>query len=122
MMLREGLSVGSYYIYEVPALPQEFVKATGTKTLSVTLAFDPPTRHTRGDSYLGITMEFHLFRNVDKRGLIQAFTKTEKNDDSDFTAISRDNLEKKYGKSIEIRLSPNLTTRNKGTLQKGHQS
>jgi hypothetical protein len=115
----QALSVGSYSIYEVPALPRNFLETKGTKKISVTLAFEPPTRHTRGDSYLGITMEFHLFRNVDKQGLTQAFTNAQKIDDSDFTAISRENLEKKYGKSIEIKLFPNLTTRNKGTLQKG---
>ncbi len=115
----QTLSVGSYCIYEVPALPREFIKTKGKRTLSVTLAFDPPTRHTRGDSYLGIAMEFHLFRNVDKEGLTQAFANAKTIDDPDFTAISREDLKEKYGKSIEIKLFPNLTTRNKGTLQKG---
>jgi Subtilase family len=116
---RQTLPVGSYCIYEVPALPREFVETRGTKTLSVTLAFDPPTRHTRGDSYLGITMEFHLFRNIKKEQLIQAFTEAKKMDDPDFTEVSLGDLKEKYGNSIEIQLSPNLNTRKKGTLQKG---
>jgi hypothetical protein len=113
----QSLPVGKYCIYEVPALPREFVETKGTKTLSVTLAFDPPTRHTRGDSYLGITMEFHLFKNVPKEKLTQAFTDAKKNKDSDFTEIPIGHLNKN-----KIKLSPNLTTRKKGTLQKGqHQ-
>ncbi|MDJ1179070.1 S8 family peptidase [Roseofilum sp. BLCC_M91] len=111
----QSLPVGRYCIYEVPALPREFVETKGTKTLSVTLAFDPPTRHTRGDSYLGITMEFHLFKNVAKEKLTQAFTDAKKIDDSDFTEIP-------IGDLTKIKLLPNLTTRKKGTLQKGqHQ-
>ncbi|WP_318701336.1 MULTISPECIES: S8 family serine peptidase [unclassified Roseofilum] len=118
----QSLSVGNYCIYEVPALPREFVKTKGTKTLSVTLAFDPPTRHTRGDSYLGITMEFHLFKNVAKEKLAQAFTDAKKIDNSDFTEISIADLKKQCGSSIEIPLLPNATTRKKGTLPKGqHQ-
>ena len=115
----QSLSVGSYCIYEVPALPPEFFKTRGTRRISVTLAFDPPTRHTRGDSYLGITMEFHLFKNIAKEKLAQAFTDAKKIDDSDFTEISITDLKQECGSSIEIPLLPNATTRKKGTLQKG---
>ena len=118
----QTLPVGSYSIYEVPALPREFIKTKGKRTLSVTLAFDPPTRHTRGDSYLGIAMEFHLFRNVEKEQLRQAFTDAKKIDNPDFTEMSIGNLKKEYGNSIEINFLPKLTTRKRGTLQKGqHQ-
>ncbi|MGL4499855.1 MAG: S8 family peptidase [Planktothrix sp.] len=115
----EVLSVGTYQIYEIPPLPEEFIKTKGTKTLSITLAFDPPSRHTRGDSYLGITMEFHLFRNIDKKSLNQAFADVKKLENPDFTGISIGELKKKHGSSIEIELRPNLTIRKKGTLQKG---
>lgn len=115
----EILSLNNYRIYEIPALPSEFLKTKGTKTLSVTLAFDPPTRHTRGDSYLGITMEFRLFRNVEKEKLMQAFTNAKKIDDSDFTEMLIGDLKEKYGKSIEIKLLPGPQIRKKGTLQKG---
>lgn len=114
----EVLSVGSYQIYEIPPLPKEFINTKGTKTLSITLAFDPPTRHTRGDSYLGITMEFHLFRNIDKKSLNQAFADIKKLENPDFTEISIGDLKRKHG-SIEIELLPKSNIRKKGTLQKG---
>lgn len=58
------IPVGKFHIYEIPQLPEEFFDIEGTRTLSVTLAFDPPTRPTRGDSYLGLTMEFNLFKGI----------------------------------------------------------
>jgi Subtilase family len=51
------IPVGSFQIYEIPPLPDEYLKTRGDRTLSITLAFDPPTRPTRGDSYLGVVME-----------------------------------------------------------------
>jgi subtilisin family serine protease len=66
-----------------------------------------------------IPMEFHLFRNVEKEQLSQAFTDAKKIDDPDFTEVSIGDLKKEYGSSIEINFLPKLTTRKKGTLQKG---
>lgn len=51
------IPVGYFQIFEIPKLPQDFFNVAGDRTLSVTLAFDPPTLPTRGDSYLGVTME-----------------------------------------------------------------
>jgi hypothetical protein len=48
-----SIKVGSFHIYEIPQFPPEFFEVKGTRILSITLAFDPPTRPTRGDSYLG---------------------------------------------------------------------
>lgn len=109
----EILNLGHYQIYEIPPLPKEFINTNGTKTLSITLAFDPPTRHTRGDSYLGITMEFNLFRNIEKQRLNQAFAYAKKLENPNFTEISMGDLKKE-----KIKLCPSLTIRKKGTLQK----
>jgi subtilisin family serine protease len=116
----ETLNLGHYQIYEIPPLPEEFIQTKGTKTLSVTLAFDPPTRHTRGDSYLGITMDFYLFKNIKPDILNQVFFDNGKKleNSEDFMAISIGELKKKYG-NIEIALKPGLSRRKKGTLQKG---
>ncbi len=114
------ISVGNFHIYEIPTLPPEFLEKKGNRTISVTLAFDPPTRHTRGDSYLGITMEFHLFRNVEREKIERAFFKaTEEDKNNNLTEISMENLKKEYGSSLEINLLPGVNTRKKGTLQKG---
>lgn len=58
------IPVGKFQIYEIPPLPDDFLETQGSRNLSITLAFDPPTRPTRGDSYLGVTMEFNLFKNI----------------------------------------------------------
>ncbi|NES04574.1 MAG: S8 family serine peptidase, partial [Okeania sp. SIO2F4] len=114
------IPVGRFHIYEIPPIPPEFFELKGNRTISVTLAFDPPTRHTRGDSYLGITMEFHLFRNVEREKIERAFFKaTEEDKNNNLTEISMENLKKEYGSSIEINLLPGVNIRKKGTLQKG---
>ncbi|MCY7276470.1 MAG: S8 family peptidase, partial [Phormidesmis sp. CAN_BIN44] len=37
------IPVGSFQVFEIPPLPDEYLKTQGTRTLSITLAFDPPT-------------------------------------------------------------------------------
>lgn len=39
----------------------------------MTLAFTPETRSTRGDSYLGNRMDFHLFHSVNPQELVNKF-------------------------------------------------
>lgn len=116
----EAIPVGFFRMYEIPALPSEFFDKPGKRSLSVTLAFDPPTRPTRGDSYLGVTMEFHVFKNLDPEVIKQAFMKASaKNQTEEFTKLSLKDLEKEYGSGIRVNLSPGSQLRSKGTLQKG---
>jgi hypothetical protein len=114
------IPVGKFHIYEIPQLPQEFFDVKGTRTLSITLAFDPPTRPTRGDSYLGVTMGFNIFKGIDRQSVINAYVdanKTEK--PGDFAEISMENLKKQHGSGISIDLSPGSSLRKKGTVQRG---
>jgi hypothetical protein len=115
------IPVGKFHIYEIPQLPQEFFDVKGTRTVSITLAFDPPTRPTRGDSYLGVTMEFNLFKGIDKDSIVSAYVDASKTDQPDeFTEISMAILKEKHkGSSINVDLSPNSTLRKKGTVQRG---
>jgi Subtilase family len=116
----EEMPVGFFRMYEIPALPSEFFEKSGQRSLSVTLAFDPPTRPTRGDSYLGVTMEFHVFKNLDPKVITQAFIKANsKNPTEEFANISLENLKKEHGSGVHIKLSPGSNLRKKGTLQKG---
>ena len=115
-----SIKVGCFYIYEIPQLPPEFFEVKGTRILSITLAFDPPTRPTRGDSYLGVTMEFDLFKGIDRaivRNAYEATSKTSSPDES--TDNTKEKLKKKYGAGIEVKLSPGSTIRKKGTVQRG---
>ncbi|WP_242034148.1 S8 family peptidase [Richelia sinica] len=116
------IPVGKFHIYEIPQLPEEFFDIEGTRTLSVTLAFDPPTRPTRGDSYLGVTMEFNLFKGIPKESVVNAYVDASKTGKpNEFAEISMEILKEQYrGRSINVDLSPNSTLRKKGTVQKGH--
>lgn len=114
------IPVGKFQIYEIPPLPNDFLETQGSRVLSITLAFDPPTRPTRGDSYLGVTMEFNLFKNIDSQSLVNAFVSASKTTSTEqFTEISLEDLKKKYGSGISVNLSPGSNLRKKGTLQKG---
>jgi hypothetical protein len=80
-LLHDGRIEGdAFRIFQLPELPEEFLASPGRRRLKVTLAFDPPTRPTRKDSYLGITMEFALFRNVDAATLTDAYRKWDRDE------------------------------------------
>jgi hypothetical protein len=56
-------------------LPEIFFSTQGKKKITITLTFNPETRSTRGNSYLGNTMGFHLFHDVEPQTLIQKYGK-----------------------------------------------
>lgn len=114
------IPVGSFQMYEIPPLPDDFLQTQGIRTLSITLAFDPPTRPTRGDSYLGVTMEFHLFKKIGPEIIQNAFVSATKSGTPEsFTEISIDDLKKRHGSGICVSMFPGSNIRKKGTLQKG---
>jgi hypothetical protein len=115
------IPVGSFQIFEIPPLQDDYLRTEGIRILSVTLAFDPPTRPTRGDSYLGVAMEFNLFKNIDKESIISAFVKASKETSTEeFTEVSLKELKHQHpGKGITVDLFPGSRLRNKGCLQRG---
>lgn len=62
--------------YELP-VPTEFYEESGDREISITLSYTPPTKRTRGDSYIGCVMEFNLFRGVDFKTLKAAYSEIE---------------------------------------------
>jgi hypothetical protein len=118
-----NIQVGSFDLFEIPALPPEFLQKKGRRCLSVALAFDPPTRHTRGDSYLGITMEFDLYKGVDKENIINTYVSAKKaqelGDSTAYSELKKEELIKKFGSGSVVNLLPTATIRKKGTLQRG---
>jgi hypothetical protein len=54
-------------------LPEIFFSEKGRKRISVALSFTPQTRPTRGDSYLGNRMEFHLFHSLNPQELVEKY-------------------------------------------------
>jgi subtilisin family serine protease len=64
-------------------LPELFFAESGKKKIIVTLTFLPETRATRGDSYLGNHMEFHLFHSIHPQILIEKYGVVSKTDNTD---------------------------------------
>jgi hypothetical protein len=100
------IRLDSAKFYEIP-LPDSYYSISGDRELSVALCFDPQTRITRGDSYLGCTMEFRLYRGSSLDELKAKHTKL---DDNEFDEVTGPN---------EITLFPRSRMRSKGCMQKG---
>jgi hypothetical protein len=98
------IKLDSAKFYEIP-LPDSYYSTNGDRELSVALCFDPQTKMTRGDSYLGCTMEFRLHRGSTLDELKAKYTKLEHDDD--------------VPSPKEIPLSPGPRARGKGCTQKG---
>ena len=102
-------------IFELPELPDEFLSERGRRIIRATLAFDPPTRPTRKDSYLGFTMDFAIYRNVDADTLEDAYRSWDRNEREqldDGVPPGRTDLASK-----KLNLKPSSQKRNNGTLQ-----
>ena len=91
-------------------LPELFFTETGKKKISVTLTFIPETRGTRGDSYLGNRMEFHLFHKVNPQVLKEKYGVIAK--DAEQIGVPYDL------KKFKIDFFPGANTRKAGCHQK----
>jgi hypothetical protein len=60
-----------FHVYEIP-IPEEFLVGRSLRSIDVTLAYDPPVRHSRFD-YLGAKMSFRLIRGRTLEQVIRAF-------------------------------------------------
>lgn len=92
-------------------LPDIFFAEQGKKRIIVTLTFNPETRLTRGDSYLGNRMEFHLFHTINPQVLIEKYGVISENTEQ-FGGVP-DDL-----KNFEIDFFPGGNTRKAGCHQK----
>jgi Subtilase family len=59
----DELALDHFAVYRVP-IPEPFQARNGERSIRVTLAFDPPVRHTRND-YAGVGMSFRLVRGCE---------------------------------------------------------
>ena len=103
------IKLNDIVIYEIP-VPKEFYKGTGRRTLAITLAFDPPTRRTR-KQYLGVTMEFHLFKVVDVETIEKRYGKLKE------FAMEEENVPPSLERN-KIDLVPGVNLAKKVTIQK----
>ena len=91
-------------------LPEEFLNEKGKRAIEVILAFDPPTNSNRAD-YLGVTMEYHLFRNSPVENIRKSYGQTEIDEESE-------NIVPEEIKNKEIKMLPGINLRKKGAHQK----
>jgi hypothetical protein len=96
----------NFHVYEVP-IPSEFLNTKGERSISVSLAFDPPVRHSRFD-YLGVNMSFRLIRGQNVDEVVEVFRKRTKDEDP------VDNLVQ----SSNCKMVPGPNLREGGTLQR----
>ncbi|HDH91446.1 MAG TPA: S8 family peptidase [Candidatus Aenigmarchaeota archaeon] len=103
-------SIHLYYFY----LPREFIEQSGKREISVVLVYNPPVRRNRID-YLGVSMEFHLFKDSNIEEIIYGYRTILK------TGIHPELEDIVPGelKLKEIDLHPGVRTRKKGLHQKG---
>jgi hypothetical protein len=101
----DELPVDHFAVYEV-TVPPVFQKEKGRRTMKVTLAYDPPVRHSRED-YTGIGMSFRLIRGCDSDLVFQHYRRRTKQD-GPFPEIAA-----KY----DCALKPGPRIREKSTLQ-----
>ena len=127
LLAEEFIELDAFALYELPKLPPEFLETRGERRITVTLAFDPPTRHTRLDSYLGVGMEAHIFRNrtaEQVKEAIRAFTQEEREELArqqnvelrSVTLPSRGNMAGEMPHLVAM--VPGVNVRKKGTLQR----
>jgi len=91
-------------------LPDIFFSESGRKKITVVLTFNPETRLTRGDSYLGNRMEFHLFHSINSEILIKKY--------GVISESTEENGVPEDMKNFEIDFFPGANTRKAGCHQK----
>jgi subtilisin family serine protease len=102
----QELATDQFALYRVP-LPKEFQTTKGVRHIRVSLAFDPPVRHTRLE-YLGLRLNYHLIRGMRPEAIFEHFRHRTKEEQP---------FEKLVG-SAKCPLDPSRDLRSTSTLQK----
>ncbi len=88
-------------------LPRSFFETKGDRIFSIVLTYNPPVRRSRGDYYLGNTLEFKIFHTVSPDGVISKISVLDEED-------GESSMEDKFHLDFE----PKVTLRSKGCHQK----
>jgi hypothetical protein len=96
-------------LYAIP-MPAAFYETKGPRSIRVSLAFDPPVRHTRLE-YLGLRMSFQLIRYLSPDEIFEQYRKRE-----DKTRPPE------FEKSSLCPVDPSVRARETSTLQVAHMS
>lgn len=96
-------------------IPPVYSDTKGNRKIIVTLTFNPPTRSTRGDSYLSNRMNFYLYHSVSPDEIIKNYAAMDLSEDSK----DNDNgLVPKALKKNKLETEPLATARKAGCHQK----
>lgn len=98
------LDIDQFALYEVP-IPEDFRRVKGRRHIRVTLAFDPPVRHTRLE-YLGVRMSYRLIRGMTPNEIYEHYKWRPK--DEEWPELPNRN---------NCKLKPGYKSRQRGTLQ-----
>lgn len=99
------LSLDNFAVFEIP-IPEQYLNQPGDRTIKVTLAYDPPVRHTRVD-YAGVHMSYRVLRGVSPDEVVEHFRWRSKQEGS----------APQIAASKFCDMSPAPTLREKGTVQ-----
>jgi hypothetical protein len=102
---KQELATDQFALFRVP-LPKQFQSTKGERHIRVSLAFDPPVRHTRLE-YLGIRLNYHLLRGVTPDEIFEFF-RHRKRDEAKFEELA---------KTAKCGLIPSRDVRGTSTLQ-----
>lgn len=101
----DELKLDHFAVYQIP-IPDLFQSEPGERSIRVTLAYDPPVRHTRAD-YTGVGMSYRLVRGKSPAEIHEFFRKRTKKDGR------FPELEGRF----RCKLLPGAHQREKGTVQ-----
>lgn len=101
----QEIATDQFALYRVP-LPKLFQSTRGERHIRVSLAYDPPVRHTRLD-YLGVRLNFHLLRGIEPDEIFEHFRQRTR-DEEPF---------EKLPSNAKCKLSPSRDVRGTSTLQ-----
>jgi hypothetical protein len=101
----DELELDHFAVYRVP-IPDLFQAGNGERCIRVTLAFDPPVRHTRAD-YAGVGMSFRLIRGCAPDLIFEHYRKRDQ-DDGPFPELAA---------RYNCKLLPGPQARERGTVQ-----
>lgn len=96
-----------FHIYEIP-IPDTFLNSRELRTVEITLAYDPPVRHSRFD-YLGTTMSFTLIRGKLLSEVVEA---------CEAQAGKEEAADRLTSTNWECKMEPSHRIREGGTLQR----
>ncbi len=101
----DELELDHFAVYQIP-IPDLFQSEPGDRSIRVTLAFDPPVRHTRAD-YAGVGMSYRLIRGTDSAHIFEHYRKR---------TVQEGPFPEMAGR-YSCDLVPRPTQREKGTVQ-----